>query len=298
MMPLKTVEIQGRKWVLGRKAPASQERTFRSGQSLLGSTVPTPPATIAIPAVVCQRAIPDIHEHPARLLRHRASRPFPGEHHQPERQATPFIYTDNQIIKDYEAVGGYIPGDPFSDQGCDIADRSCLPSEHRLCRRVKLLGSINLDPTSQLALQQSVWITGGVCFGMCYARRLDQPGAAAERVCLGRGRQPRRLERPLLRGLRLPDIAGDRDRHLGDGRHDHLGRNRQVRRGIGQRRSALVRQSRDDQPEPPAWHRIGLNLNQICTYFNAMGGSVVVPPAPNPTPATDPRRHPRRPPSA
>jgi hypothetical protein len=32
----------------------------------------------------------------------------------------------------------------------------------------------------------------------------------------------------------------------------------------------------------------GVTLNQICTYFNAMGGNVVVPPGPSPTPTPSP----------
>jgi hypothetical protein len=31
----------------------------------------------------------------------------------------PFIYTKNQIIALYSAIGGYVPGDPNTDQGCD-----------------------------------------------------------------------------------------------------------------------------------------------------------------------------------
>ena len=57
-MALKTVTVQGRQWRLGRKAPLSKDRTFRSGQSLFGSTIPTPPATIAIPAICRQMGFP------------------------------------------------------------------------------------------------------------------------------------------------------------------------------------------------------------------------------------------------
>jgi hypothetical protein len=33
--------------------------------------------------------------------------------------AAPFIFTDDQIIEYYTHVGGYVPGDPSSDNGCD-----------------------------------------------------------------------------------------------------------------------------------------------------------------------------------
>jgi hypothetical protein len=33
--------------------------------------------------------------------------------------APPFLYTKDQIIALYGAIGGYVPGDPSTDQGCD-----------------------------------------------------------------------------------------------------------------------------------------------------------------------------------
>ena len=164
-MPLKTITVQGRQWVLGRKVPKSKERTFRTNaQTLIGITIPTPPSTIAVPAS-CANGLSQtfmntqlgccVIAHHAHFLANVTS-----------QVGKPFIYTDKQIIADYSAVGGYIPGDPFSDQGCDIGtDLSYLKSTG-FADGSKLLGSIDLDPTSQLAMTQSVWITGGVCFGM------------------------------------------------------------------------------------------------------------------------------------
>ena len=31
----------------------------------------------------------------------------------------PFIYTNQQIVQLYSAIGGYVPGNPATDQGCD-----------------------------------------------------------------------------------------------------------------------------------------------------------------------------------
>src|SRR5208283_2559253 len=126
-MPLKTVTVQGRQWVLGRKAPKSKERSFLSGQSLLGSTIPTPPSTIVVPSS-CTNGLSQtfmntqlgccVIAHHAHFLANITS-----------QIGKPFIYTDKQIINDYSAVGGYTPGDPFSDQGCDIStDLSYLQS--------------------------------------------------------------------------------------------------------------------------------------------------------------------------
>ena len=117
-MALKTVTVQGRQWVLGRKPPRSKDRTFRAGPALLSAPIPTPPTSIAIPAScasgLSQTFLNDqlgccVISHHAHFLANITS-----------QVGKPFIYTDSQIIKDYSAVGGYIPGDPFSDQGCDV----------------------------------------------------------------------------------------------------------------------------------------------------------------------------------
>ncbi len=102
-MPLKTVTVQGRQCVLGRKPPKSKERNFLSAQSLLGSTVPTPPSTIAVPSS-CANGLSQtfmntelgccVMAHHAHFLANITS-----------QTGKPFIYTDKQIISDYSAVG-------------------------------------------------------------------------------------------------------------------------------------------------------------------------------------------------
>ena len=36
-----------------------------------------------------------------------------------EADNTPVLYSDNQIVALYSAIGGYVPGNPATDQGCD-----------------------------------------------------------------------------------------------------------------------------------------------------------------------------------
>src|SRR5271157_5980637 len=162
--PLKTVTVQGRQWVLGRNPPKSKLRNFRAGHSLLASPVPAPPASIPIPdscAVGLSQPFMNnqlgccVISHHAHFLANITS-----------QIGTPFIYSDQEIVSDYHAIGRYIPGDPWTDQGCNIGtDLSYLQSTG-FADGSKVLGSVNLDPDSPLALSQSIWITGGVCFGM------------------------------------------------------------------------------------------------------------------------------------
>ena len=284
-MPLKTVEIQGRKWVLGRKAPASQERTFRSGQSLLGSAVPTPPATIAIPAS-CANGLSQtfmntqlgccVISHHAHFLANMTS-----------QIGTPFIYSDNQIIKDYEAVGGYVPGNPFSDQGCDIPTDLAYLQSTGFANGSKLLGSINLDPTSQLALQQSIWITGGVCFGMCLPDAWIYPAPQQSGFVWDVAGNPDDWNGHCFEGFAYPTSQGVAIATWGMvgtitwaaiAKYGAASANGEVHSYVN---PGMINSATGLAPN-------GLNMNQICTYFNAMGGSVVVPPAPSPTPTPTP----------
>ncbi len=296
-MALKTVEINGRKWVLGRKAPSSQERTFRSGQSLLGSTIPPPPATIAIPAS-CANGLSQtfmntqlgccVIAHHAHFLANITSQ---------NGQATPFIYTENQIIKDYEVVGGYIPGDPFSDQGCDISTDLAYLTSTGFADGSKLLastnpnatagGSINIDPTSQLALTQSVWITGGVCFGMSMPDAWINPAPQQSGFVWDVAGQPDDSNGHCFEGFAYPTSQGIAIATWGMvgtitwaaiAKYGAASSSGEVHSYVN---PEMINPATGLAPN-------GLNLNQICTYFNAMGGSVVVPPAPNPTPVPTP----------
>ncbi len=271
--------------MLGRKAPASRDRTFRTGQSLLGSTVPTPPSTIAIPAS-CANGLSQtfmntqlgccVIAHHAHFLANITS-----------QVGKPFIYTDQQIITDYSAVGGYIPGDPFSDQGCDIGtDLSYLQSTG-FADGSKLLGSINIDPTSQLALQQSVWITGGVCFGMSMPDAWINPAPQQSGFVWDVAGAPDDSNGHCFEGFAYPTAQGIAIATWGMvgtitwaaiAKYGAASANGEVHSYVN---PEMVASNTGLAPT-------GLNLNQICTYFNAMGGSVVVPPSPTPTPGPTP----------
>ena len=202
-------------------------------------------------------------------------------------QAKPFIYTDKQIITDYSAVGGYIPGDPFSDQGCDIGTDLTYLQSTGFADGSKLLGSINLDPTSQLALSQSVWITGGVCFGMSMPDAWINPAPQQSGFVWDVAGSPDDSNGHCFAGFAYPTSQGIAIATWGMvgtitwaaiAKYGAASANGEVHSYVN---PEMINATSGLSPS-------GLTLNQICTYFNAMGGSVVVPPAPNPTPGPTP----------
>ena len=287
-MALKTVTIQGRQWLLGRKPPQSRARTFKAGQALLSAPIPTPPPTLPIPAS-CAKGLSQtfmntqlgccVISHHAHFLANITS--------QVGAPGGGFIYTDAQIIKDYSAVGGYIPGDPFSDQGCDIQTDLDYLQSTGFADGSKLLGSINIDPSSQLAMLQSVWITGGVCFGMSLPDAWINPGPQQSGFVWDVAGSPDDGNGHCFTGFAYPNSQGIAIATWGMvgtitwaaiAKYGAASANGEVHSYVN---PEMIDPKTGLAPN-------GLTLNQICTYFNAMGGSVVVPPAPNPSPTPTP----------
>jgi hypothetical protein len=59
-----------------------------------------------------------------------------------------FKVTDGQVTADYSAIGGYVPGRPSTDNGCDEITALNYWTEHGFADRTKLLGWLAVDPTT------------------------------------------------------------------------------------------------------------------------------------------------------
>ncbi len=78
--------------------------------------------------------------------------------------SSPVLLTDKDILYGYEQVGGYVPGDPSTDQGCDMLTalnfwRKTGFGGHKIAAYV----SINIKKPSEIAL--AVWLFGNVFAG-------------------------------------------------------------------------------------------------------------------------------------
>lgn len=79
---------------------------------------------------------------------------------------SPFIATPSQINADYHAIGGFVPGRPETDQGCDEHTALVYWSQHGLADGSKDLGWFALDATNQKLMQQGLWLFENHFFGL------------------------------------------------------------------------------------------------------------------------------------
>lgn len=107
--------------LLGKKAPKFDARTLHLAKYLTAALPPSPPAKSWIRASKMQRW-------PMMLNDRLGDCVIASKGHLiqldtalvvPHRVAT---LTDRQVLAGYEAVGGYVPGDPATDQGCVMLD--------------------------------------------------------------------------------------------------------------------------------------------------------------------------------
>jgi hypothetical protein len=75
------------------------------------------------------------------------------------------MLTDQDVLKGYEAVGGYVPGDPSTDNGCNMIDalnywRKTGFGGH------KIVAYVALDPTKPQELFESILMFGNAYLGL------------------------------------------------------------------------------------------------------------------------------------
>ena len=73
--------------------------------------------------------------------------------------------TDADILKGYEQVGGYVPGDPNTDNGCDML--SALKHWRKQgFGGHKIAGFVSVNPLNQKEVEQAVYLFGNVYTGL------------------------------------------------------------------------------------------------------------------------------------
>lgn len=80
--------------------------------------------------------------------------------------SSPFIATNQQIIKDYGKIGGYNPNDPNSDQGCDEQTALNYWQQTGFANGTKLLGWLPIDATNKTEVMTACWLFENLYFGI------------------------------------------------------------------------------------------------------------------------------------
>jgi hypothetical protein len=77
-----------------------------------------------------------------------------------------FHATQAQITADYSAIGGYVPGDPSTDQGCDETTAQNYWMANGFADGTKLLGWLAVDATNQAELMAACYLFENLYFGI------------------------------------------------------------------------------------------------------------------------------------
>jgi len=80
----------------------------------------------------------------------------------------PFLYKNKQIISLYEAIGGYVPGDPATDQGCDEQTALNYWQQHGAPAGSThtIAGWLAVDATNPVEVRTALWLFENLVFGM------------------------------------------------------------------------------------------------------------------------------------
>jgi hypothetical protein len=79
---------------------------------------------------------------------------------------TPFVAADAQIVGDYTAIGGYQPGIPSTDQGCDETVALNYWSQHGYANGDKLAGFVTVDATNVQLVKAASFLFEGLFLGV------------------------------------------------------------------------------------------------------------------------------------
>jgi hypothetical protein len=77
-----------------------------------------------------------------------------------------FTATSEQILADYEAIGGYQPGHPNTDQGCDEETAMHYWTQAGFADGSKLAGFLHIDAQNQTEIQQAMFLFENLFFGV------------------------------------------------------------------------------------------------------------------------------------
>jgi hypothetical protein len=71
-----------------------------------------------------------------------------------------------QVISDYSAIGGYVPGHPETDQGCDEETALNYYTQHGFADGTKILGWLSVDGTSRDEVAAAMYLFENLVFGV------------------------------------------------------------------------------------------------------------------------------------
>ena len=149
--------------VFGRRRPNAGSQCLHL-HNYLRSSLPTPPTSIDYTSKASQE-LADIDEN-----ENLGDCVIAGGYHivgvETGNAGNEFIVTKDQIITDYSAIGGYVPGNPKTDNGCQLPTALGYWTTHGFANGTKLLGHLAIDPTNVTEVQQALYLFENLMLGL------------------------------------------------------------------------------------------------------------------------------------
>ena len=198
------------------------------------------------------------------------------------------VTPEAQVVKEYSAVGGYVPGNPATDQGCDLVTALNYYSTTGFTNGTKLLAWLAINGSNVAEIQAALFLFENLYFGM------ELPDAWISPFPSGDGF--------------VWDVAGAQDPNNGHcvmgAAYDSRGVSKLASWGLqgvltyaaiaeyatGKTGGELyVLLSPDQLAKGQSKAPNGVAWSDILADFNAMGGAIPLPsPAPSPVPGPTP----------
>lgn len=99
----------------------------------------------------------------------------------------PFHATRDQVIRDYSAIGGYVPGNESTDNGCQLATALRYWQTHGFANGTKLLGWLAIDATNRAEVASAMWLFENLYFGIDLPDAWISPFPSADGFVWGPG---------------------------------------------------------------------------------------------------------------
>jgi hypothetical protein len=163
-MPLKAFPMRnGRQIKLGRRRPIARCPRLAL-RNYLRQSLPTPPAAVDF-TKAASSALANVYENDEL-----GDCVIAGGYHVvgtlTGNAGDLFTASNAQITADYSAIGGYVPGDPSTDNGCDEQTALNYWTQTGFQDGTKLLGWMAVDATNISEIQTALWLFENIYYGM------------------------------------------------------------------------------------------------------------------------------------
>lgn len=278
---VRTIQTPRGTFKLGRHAPVAPRQRMRL-ESYLTGALPTPATSLDL----SPKAMASINE--VYLNDQLGDCVIAGLAHilgmlTGNATGSPFLFTKAQILSLYEPIGGYVPGDPSTDQGCNEQDALDYCAAHALPDGTKFLGSVLVNAEDETQVKQAFTVGENLMLGVGLPDKWIDPFPSASGFVWD-------VATPDQNNGHCVVVTGYNAQGVQIATWGMIGTitwaafKKVCAAGVGELHLAL---SPDQLAKGQSLCPNGLAWDNVVADFNLLGGKVPVPgPAPSPAPAS------------